>query len=132
MTDRTPDCSFCPCFAGWVDEDDLYNNPGVLKNYDDKPVCEDCYRQEPFYVNIYEVGSGYGGAEEGGWWFDCGTPIASIICEDWDDAESIRPVWQLKFPRTGKRSSVLGGEDYDVVIERHFARAFPESRPYYE
>lgn len=57
MTDRNPDCSFCPCFAGWVDENDPYNVPGVLRNYDDKPVCEDCYRNEPFYVNVYEVTS---------------------------------------------------------------------------
>lgn len=132
MTDRTPDCSFCPCFAGWIDENDPYNVPGVLRNYDGKPVCEDCYRQEPFYVNVYEVGQGYGGAEEGGWWFECGNPISSVLVEDWDAASSLRDELKEKFPDTGKSSSVLGGEDYRVRCERHFARSYPESRPYYE
>jgi hypothetical protein len=30
------------------------------------------------YVNIYAVGQGYGGPEEGGWWFPIGTPVGAI------------------------------------------------------
>src|SRR4051794_29723324 len=29
------------------------------------------------YVNVYEVDRAYGGAEEGGWWFDTGQAIES-------------------------------------------------------
>jgi hypothetical protein len=122
----------------------------------------------PRYVNIYSVGQGYGGPEEGGWWFDTGSPIGSIPVElteqEWDHARSrfayihgaddnewdpnvwnkfihtelearavlARDYWLERYPRTGKRTSVLGGEDYDVVIEDHFARFYPEERPRYE
>lgn len=33
------------------------------------------------YVNIYEASRAYGGPEEGGWWFDTGSPIGSIPVE---------------------------------------------------
>lgn len=47
-------------------------------------------------------------------------------------AERIRDEWLEKYPRSGKRSSVLGGEDYDVVIQKHFARPYPQEVPRYE
>lgn len=124
-------CTFCPQQAYWV-EDDFYEPAGYAKDYDGNHVCKDCRMNEPFYVNVYEMDRCYGGAEEGGWWFDCGYPVASIPVENWENAETVRNIYRLDYPNTGKRSSVLGGEDYDVVIERHFARAFPESRPHYE
>jgi hypothetical protein len=30
------------------------------------------------YINAYKVYRAYGGPEEGGWWYDMGTPVASI------------------------------------------------------
>lgn len=30
------------------------------------------------YLNTYETWESYGGPEEGGWWFECGTPVQSI------------------------------------------------------
>ncbi len=128
-------CTFCPCSAHYVDEDQAqreYLSVGYLHNWNGEPVCDDCYRNEDFYVNVYYISQGYGGSEEGGWWFTCGEPIASVPVKDWDESENVREVFREKYPRTGKSSSVLGGEDYDVMIERHFARPFPESRPYYE
>lgn len=47
-------------------------------------------------------------------------------------AQTIRDEWAERYPRTNKRSSVLGGEDHEVYIEDHFARAFPEEVPHYE
>lgn len=120
------------------------------------------------YVNVYSVGKAYGGPEEGGWYFNTGTPVTSIKVElteaeweaardlfefffgddpdEWDHdkwseylrmverqrAEKLREELEAIYPRSGKASSVLGGLDYDVVFEDHFARAYPESRPYYE
>lgn len=114
------------------------------------------------YVNIYDVGQGYGGPEEGGWWYDVGHPIGSIPVEltfaqrcaiwsaledtgaDYDtcveaiqfaerkQAEAVQAEWKKRYPYTRKRSSVLGGDDYDVVIEDHFAKPYPETRPHYE
>lgn len=117
------------------------------------------------YVNIYEVGRAFGGREEGGWWFDTGSPISSILVEfteaehqavtayakatlgedaeftdEWvevfraklrEKAERIAEPLRSQYAATGKRSSVLGGEDYEVVIQDHFARAYPEEAPTY-
>lgn len=47
-------------------------------------------------------------------------------------AEEIREELRERFPRTGKRGSVLGGDDYEIRIETHFARPFPEEIPHYE
>lgn len=127
------------------------------------------------WVNTYSVGRGFGGHEEGGWWFDTGVPISSVYVnvtpEEWGKAldaahedvelrmdegedlgwreienierehlnkvartkaEKVRDEWRARFPDTGKRSSVLGGDDYEVVIQSHFARAYPETKPRYE
>lgn len=120
------------------------------------------------YVNIYDHGRAYGGPEEGGWWFDVGTPIGSIPIELTDEerksihsvaiathgedlpnvdpelyakhfenylnqrAQAICLEYEKRYPRTGNASSVLGGEDHLVCIERHFARAYPQEKPHYE
>ena len=117
------------------------------------------------YVNIYTVGRASGGPEEGGWFYDYGTPISAILVEfteaehqaitayarailgegeeftdEWlevfrtklrEKAERIAEPLRTQYAATGKRSSVLGGEDYEVVIEDHFARAYPEEVPTY-
>lgn len=31
------------------------------------------------YLNTYHTWQQYGGPEEGGWWFDCGEPLQSIL-----------------------------------------------------
>lgn len=48
-------------------------------------ICDSCHeaekrigRDDLMYVNAYLVGRQYGGSEEGGWWYDTHTPIASI------------------------------------------------------
>lgn len=117
------------------------------------------------YVNIYEVGRARGGHEEGGWWFDTGTPIGAIPVEftdaeheavtayakatlgegeeftdEWvevflvklhEKAERIAEPLRSQYVATGKRNSVLGGDDYEVIIEDRFARTYPEEAPTY-
>lgn len=52
----------CDCFDSREEEDE-YVKPG----------------SETFqYLNAYEVTRHYGGPEEGGWWYNMGTPLASI------------------------------------------------------
>jgi hypothetical protein len=127
---------------------------------------------QTLYVNVYEVGQGYGGPEEGGWWFQTGSPVTSIAVEltedEWveakedfelasritlDDTYSIevsgrwtafldarlrRKALKLRdelaesYPSTGKQYEVLGGDDWNVTIEEHFARFYPEEKPRYE
>lgn len=123
------------------------------------------------FVNVYEAGRVYGGPEEGGWWFDTGTPLASVPVEltedEWERAReafgvelglltdrdywcreeewgawlddvlrakawAVHDEWEGRYAPTGRRGSVLGGEDYFVAVEEHFARAFPEEAPRYE
>lgn len=49
-----------------------------------------------------------------------------------EKAQGVRDQYEKRYPSTGNASSVLGGEDYIVCIEDHFARAFPEEKPRYE
>lgn len=88
---------------------------------------------------IYEVDRAWGGAEEGGWWYDCGQ-LARIIAviHDKERARAIctranrllhhlqrckRPVGSITY--VGGRHTVLAFED----IAPKF---FPEQRPHYE
>lgn len=84
------------------------------------------------FVNVYEIDRRCGGPEEGGWWYDTGEPVKSIICTTHEEAEEVREMLRTEYVRSGKRYSVLGGEDYDVFIEPHPAKAWPEGRPRYE
>jgi hypothetical protein len=74
--------------------------------------------QPQFYVNVYDLSRHYGGPEEGGWWYDAGDVIE--VHGPFDDvmAWEVKETLELDFPSTGKRFSVLGGEDYLVSIER--------------
>lgn len=119
------------------------------------------------YVNVYEVGRAYGGPEEGGWWFDTGSPVAAIpvaLTEDewdrahqqWEHERGEEPwpgdpewsahvdrltrakarkeaeQWRERYPRTGRRASVLGGEDYEVRIEQEWPEPYPKEVPHWE
>lgn len=85
-----------------------------------------------WFVNVYEVDRAYGGPEEGGWWYDVGSVIRVIPCSSYDIAVDVRERASELFPNTGRRSSVLGGEDYSVCIEETPGKDYPESRPHYE
>lgn len=85
-----------------------------------------------WWVNAYEVFRQYGGPEEGGWWFDSGEPVASKRFNREETARVYADQLRKQFPRTDKRYSVLGGEDYQVCIEPHPARSYPTERPHYE
>lgn len=39
---------------------------------------KETYKTRLLYVNAYLVTRQYGGPEEGGWWYDTGTPLASV------------------------------------------------------
>ena len=88
------------------------------------------------YVNAYELTQGYGGSEEGGWWFDCGEPLASIPINDDDDPKPYVEDLKEKFSyydEYRERTSAAGdGMDLGVWVEDHVAQDFPQARPYYE
>ena len=113
------------------------------------------------YLNTYEVHQAYGGPEEGGWWYDCGTPVQSILLsseeyEVWVESQEGSSINELREKATiaftnGKsptpRSNGYGGyvfapgsddplafemdNSFVSVIEEKFAEAYPQERPYY-
>lgn len=49
-----------------------------------------------------------------------------------EHAQPILEKYREVYANTGKRNSVLGGEDYDVVLEEKFPRPFPLETPRFE
>ncbi len=90
------------------------------------------------YINIYELDQHYGGPEEGGWWYDSGTPVYTMALPEGteEDAalaavDALREVYRYE-GRLTKSRYPHDGYDYSVVLEDEPAKAYPESRPYYE
>ena len=87
------------------------------------------------YVNVYLIERCYGGPEEGGWWYNAGTPIESRKVDALQEAADER-CWleKYRYSNGGRRplSDTNSEGEYRVCIETHFARPFPERRPHYE
>jgi len=90
----------------------------------------------PFYVNTYLVDRAYGGSEEGGWWYDCGEPIDSRLCDSYEEMQKVKEEMEARCARDNKGRrplcSVLSSGVYQVHTEDHFAEFYPQRRPYYE
>lgn len=85
-----------------------------------------------YFVSVYDVTRNFGGPEEGGWWYDSGVLVSVVGCLTKEDADRVYDTLINEFPRTNKRYSVLGGEDYNVTISNQLpAFYFPEERPRY-
>ncbi len=104
----------------------------------DSEKCVYCDRGESRtrYVNAYAVGLCYGGPEEGGWYYDIGTPLESVrVHGSWSDAnearETLRAKLESDYARGHNRYSVLGGDDLEIGIEDAPGEAYPTERPYY-
>jgi hypothetical protein len=91
-----------------------------------------------YYVNVYLTDKAFGGAEEGGWWFDTGEAVRAIPCHTerrarriaaWVDR--ILAAWNKRDDRR-EPSSVLCEGYYQAFIERKPAKNFPTARPHYE
>lgn len=93
---------------------------------------------KPAYVNAYSVERCYGGPEEGGWWYDAGEPIATIVVADENDEVGIKTAKERLTKEHGWKSnsqgrySVNGGADFEISVEEVPAEAYPKSRPHYE
>lgn len=72
-------------------------------------------RVAPFRATAFEVERRYGGPEEGGWWYDAGTPVAHsrpFLTEG--GARRAASRMESEFPTTGSRSSVRNMRDSDM------------------
>lgn len=95
-----------------------------------------------FTVSIQELEQQYGGPEEGGWWYDSGTP-APEFQQLTRTFKSARKAWRYRDrlqdhavkARAGRPywSAAYAGGDYRAVVQKGTApRPFPTARPYYE
>lgn len=84
------------------------------------------------WVNVYDVTRCWGGPEEGGWWYHAGDCIEAHHVGSRAQAEALQDELRERYPRTGKRYSVLGGDDWDVRIELEKGTSFPSQTPRYE
>lgn len=86
------------------------------------------------YVNAYVINRLYGGQEEGGWWYDEGTPIASVPImrgketKGWERYLAHNIGWSSQHDL----GSVLGHDVYGIRHQDHFAEGFPKESPHYE
>ena len=94
------------------------------------------------YINAYLVGNAYGGPEEGGWWYDYGTPLASVPMEVADIklahetpeviALKEKLIAMFKDQEWGHMHSAGGGEAVRAWVEEAPAAPYPEEKPHYE
>lgn len=113
------------------------------------------FRWAPWYVNIYDVGRAYGGPEEGGWYYDYGTPckeaFGKVTFRCWSHDQAIALAEELrkkivqpdtyiqpmsefklgKFVPHINRYSVIGDKDIEAHVESEPAHEWPEERPRY-
>lgn len=119
----------CP---GHVRVDPEYESGEMVFEGIDASCSCPCHRSQ-HYVNVYRLEQGYGGPEEGGWWYEAGTPIASIPFATLREAEVERDKLKLRFPETKSRYSTAPREDdFGIYIENDFGAPFPEHTPRYE
>ena len=85
------------------------------------------------FVNAYEVDRRWGGAEEGGWWFNNYTCIDTQPVRE-DNAEEVVKVLEEKHKDIayGDIYSVLGGLELMVIVEDSPAASETTRRPHYE
>jgi hypothetical protein len=84
------------------------------------------------WVNVYRVTREYGGAEEGGWWYDHYDCVKSRFVP-YDDAEQVKASLEEEYKNQawGNRFSVLGGVEYVVYIEGTAAESETKEKPQY-
>lgn len=95
-----------------------------------------------YFINVYSVCQEYGGPEEGGWWYKTGralygspvyelTPVNPIEALANNEARNLYyQVFGVSTPVGWKNKLLIAG--YEVHIECHPARDFPDQRPRYE
>lgn len=125
-------------------EDDV----NLTGEYEESGVSWELVDVTPFlYANLYLHDRDYGGPEEGGWWFDCYSPV-SPKSGDWDTepptfgwfasvenaeraAEALR-AWCESENRTRRSpSSVASDGHYCVRLESWPAEPMPARKPHY-
>ena len=100
------------------------------------------HRHFPLFVNAYEQTQAYGGAAEGGWYYNAGTPLSSIECNNAGELEQARAYLESHYDtedrdqwdtqRRRGSTSAAGGYDIVIRVEQHYGEPYPQERPQYE
>lgn len=85
------------------------------------------YEGEPFTITVHQTWDQYGGPEEGGWWYRCGSPVETICIFSRDQA-----VAELLRLHEKYGSEAYEEEEYDICLARSYAKFYPDKRPHYE
>lgn len=92
-----------------------------------------------FVVAFYEIDRAYGGAEEGGWWYDCGQLVRVFRVYKTEGAAYTAARRANRLLNALQRSardvsSVLysGGRCAAIVYENSAPPFYPKTRPHYE
>ena len=93
----------------------------------------------PRYLNVYRVEQSFGGHEEGGWWYDAGEPLESVLVDNEEEEKQVKAKLESRYApspddheRMRGRTSAAGGYDICIYSQHHFAESFPQERPRYE
>ena len=81
--------------------------------------------KEPTTITVHEVWDQWGGPEEGGWTFRCGYPIETICI--FSEEQAIRELIRLH-----AKYKEDADKEYDICLDRDYARFYPPVRPHYE
>lgn len=86
------------------------------------------------YVNVYEVTRHYGGSEEGGWWYNRYSPLASVPFSSEEEARKSLDNYEemYKDNNRGDIYSVLGGVQVTALVEDSFAEEHTDVGTTYE
>lgn len=101
-----------------------------------------------YYIHKHEVAQSYGGPEEGGWWYEVGTPVET---SEWNPSEhkfgnEDAAYAQCRILNQQERERAAAEEDYEYTSvlsykSNHYAYSvsnypvatpYPERRPHYE
>lgn len=90
-----------------------------------------------YYINAYNTNRYYAGPEEGGWYYDAGTAIASVPVlskfwsaevDHWTEYLKTAIGWHSQY----ELGSVLGHDVFRIHNEESFAADYPDETPHYE
>ena len=89
-----------------------------------------------WFVNSYRLTREYGGSEEGGWYWDCHTPLETIECRDEETAKEVQKVQNNKIDHEDQEANPYYGVNspgHEYVQIENFDGTFNEPRiPAYE
>lgn len=105
------------------------NPPHMLP---DATWCEGCANARRLCINVYEVTREYGGPEEGGWWYNWSTCVATVQALNEDDVPIVIDFLKARYIGAGSIYSVLGGYEFNIVAEFTPGESESKERPHYE